>query len=177
MPKFLLVFLSLVFLNFSFYSQFRYSTKSKKAIKLLEAAQKAPGQTLDPKTRGPNYREGLLLLEQSLKKDPQFWEAHILSAQFNENLNNYQQAIFHYESALGINPEHSRYGSTHYYLSALYLAEAEYEKALKYADVFMKNPNASEEFLRNAKEIKQNASFAINALKNPIGFLTVEYSR
>jgi outer membrane protein OmpA-like peptidoglycan-associated protein/tetratricopeptide (TPR) repeat protein len=170
MPKFLLVFLSLVFLNFSFYSQFRYSTKSKKAIKLLEAAQKAPGQTLDPKTRGPNYREGLLLLEQSLKKDPQFWEAHILSAQFNENLNNYKQAIFHYESALGINPEHSRYGSTHYYLSALYLAEAEYEKALKYADVFMKNPNASEEFLRNAKEIKQNASFAINALKNPKNF-------
>ena len=170
MPKFLLVFFSLVFLNFSFYSQFRYSTKSKKAIKLLEAAQKAPGQTLDPKTRGPNYREGLLLLEQALKKDPQFWEAHILSAQFNENLNNYKQAIFHYESALRINPEHSRYGSTHYYLSALYLAEAEYEKALKYVDVFMKNPNASEEFLRNAKEIKQNASFAINALKNPKNF-------
>ena len=170
MPKFLLVFFSLVFLNFSFYSQFRYSTKSKKAIKLLEAAQKAPGQTLDPKTRGPNYREGLLLLEQALKKDPQFWEAHILSAQFNENLNNYKQAIFHYESALQINPEHSRYGSTHYYLSALYLAEAEYEKALKYVDVFMKNPNASEEFLRNAKEIKQNASFALNALKNPKEF-------
>lgn len=170
MPKFLLVFFSLVFLNFSFYSQFRYSTKSKKAIKLLEAAQKAPGQTLDPKTRGPNYREGLLLLEQALKKDPKFWEAHILSAQFNENLNNYKQAIFHYESALQINPEHSRYGSTHYYLSALYLAEAEYEKALKYVDVFMKNPNASEEFLRNAKEIKQNASFAINALKNPKNF-------
>ncbi len=170
MPKFLLVFFSLVFLNFSFYSQFRYSTKSKKAIKLLEAAQKAPGQTLDPKTRGPNYREGLLLLEQALKKDPKFWEAHILSAQFNENLNNYKQAIFHYESALQINPEHSRYGSTHYYLSALYLAEAEYEKALKYVDVFMKNPNASEEFLRNAKEIKQNASFAINALKNPKEF-------
>ena len=104
MPKFLLVFFSLVFLNFSYYSQFRYSTKSKKAIKLLEAAQKAPGQTLDPKTRGPNYREGLLLLEQALKKDPQFWEAHILSAQFNENLNNYKQAIFHYESALQINP-------------------------------------------------------------------------
>ena len=170
MPKFLLVFFSLVFLNFSFYSQFRYSTKSKKAIKLLEAAQKAPGQTLDPKTRGPNYREGLLLLEQALKKDPQFWEAHILSAQFNENLNNYKQAIFHYESALQINPEHSRYGSTHYYLSALYLAEAEYEKALKYVDVFMKNPNASEDFLRNAKEIKQNASFALNALKNPKDF-------
>ena len=170
MPKFLLVFFSLVFLNFSFYSQFRYSTKSKKAIKLLEAAQKAPGQTLDPKTRGPNYREGLLLLEQALKKDPKFWEAHILSAQFNENLNNYKQAIFHYESALQINPEHSRYGSTHYYLSALYLAEAEYEKALKYVDVFMKNPNASEDFLRNAKEIKQNASFAINALKNPKNF-------
>jgi outer membrane protein OmpA-like peptidoglycan-associated protein/Tol biopolymer transport system component len=170
MPKFLLVFIAILFLNFSFYSQFRYSTKSKKAIKLLEAAQKAPGQTLDPKTRGPNYREGILLLDQAIKKDPQFWEAHILSASFNENINNYKQAIFHYESALRINPEHSRYGSTHYYLSALYLAEAEYEKALKYVDVFMKNPNASEEFLRNAKEIKQNASFAINALKNPKNF-------
>jgi outer membrane protein OmpA-like peptidoglycan-associated protein len=170
MPKFLLVFISILFLNFSFYSQFRYSTKSKKAIKLLEAAQKAPGQTLDPKTRGPNYREGILLLDQAIKKDPQFWEAHILSAQFNENINNYKQAIFHYESALRINPEHSRYGSTHYYLSALYLAEAEYEQALKYADIFMKNPNASDEFLRNAKEIKQNASFAINALKNPKNF-------
>ena len=170
MPKFLLVFFSLVFLNFSFYSQFRYSTKSKKAIKLLEAAQKAPGQTLDPKTRGPNYREGILLLEQSLKKDPNFWEAHILSAQFNENLNLYPQAIFHYESALQINPEHSRYGSTHYYLSALYLAEGNYEKAIKYAEILMRNTNASDEFLKNAREIKENASFAINALKNPKSF-------
>lgn len=157
-------------LHFSTHAQFRYSTKSKKAIKLLEAAQRAPGESLDPKTRGPNYREGLLLLDQALKKDPQFWEAHLLSAQFNENLNLYTQSIYHYEIALSINPEHSRYGSTYYFLAALHLAEGNYDKALKYAEVFMKNPNASEEFLKNAKEIRLNANFASYSLKNPKQF-------
>jgi outer membrane protein OmpA-like peptidoglycan-associated protein/tetratricopeptide (TPR) repeat protein len=170
MPRILLLLFSILFLNFSLYSQFKYSTKSKKAIKLLEEAQKAPGASLDPKTRGPNYREGLVILQQSLKKDPNFWEAHILSAQFNMNLNLYKQAIYHYESALKLNPAHSRYGSTHYYLSILYLAEGNYEKAIKYANVLMKNSNASEEFLKNANDIKQNANFAIHALKNPKKF-------
>ncbi len=109
MPKILLLLFSILLINFSLYSQFKYSTKSKKAIKLLEEAQKAPGASLDPKTRGPNYREGLLILQQSLKKDPNFWEAHILSAQFNMKLNLYKQSIYHYESALKLNPEHSRY--------------------------------------------------------------------
>ena len=83
MLKVTILLFSILFIHLSSSAQFRYSTKSKKAIKLLVAAQKAPGESLDPKTRGPNYREGLFLLEQSLKKDPNFWEAHILSAQFN----------------------------------------------------------------------------------------------
>ena len=170
MLKVTIFLFSILFIHLSSSAQFRYSTKSKKAIKLLVAAQKAPGESLDPKTRGPNYREGLFLLEQSLKKDPNFWEAHILSAQFNESLNLYTQAIYHYESALKINPEHSIYGSTHYHLAALFLAEGAYDKALKYADIFLKNENAGEEFVRNAKIMQQNANFAILALKNPKSF-------
>ena len=170
MIKSLLLLFSFLFLTLQLHSQFHYSTKSKKAIKLLEEAQRAPGQTLDPKTHGPNYNGGLELLSAALKKDPNFWEAHILSAQYNENLNRYDQAIIHYEAALRINPEHSRSGSTLYFLAALHLAEGNYDKALRYADLFIKFPNANEELMPNAWAIKQNASFAQNAIKNPRDF-------
>lgn len=70
------------FLIFSFFltfqavfAQFPYSSTSKKAIKLFEAAQKAPTEKRNPQTGAPNYDEGIRLLNASLSKDPNFWEA------------------------------------------------------------------------------------------------------
>mgnify|MGYP000294609101 FL=1 len=94
-------------------AQFGYSTRSKKAIKLFEKAKKIPSESFDENTYEPNYKDAIQVLKQALQKDPNFWEAHLLSGEFHEYSNNYPLAIKHYEKALDINPLHSKSGSTY----------------------------------------------------------------
>ena len=61
-----------------------YSTTNKKAIVLFEEGQKAPSLTRNPLNGQPNYKEGLRLMEKALEKDPNFWEAHVVAAEFAE---------------------------------------------------------------------------------------------
>ena len=61
-----------------------YSTSNKKAIKLFEQGQREPSLSLDPKGNRPNYPKGLQYLNMALEKDPNFWEAHLLAAEFSE---------------------------------------------------------------------------------------------
>lgn len=151
-------------------AQYSYSTKSKKAAKLFKSAQEIPARQLDPKTHNPDYYSGLELLNQALEKDPNFWEAHILYAEYSKNLNDFNSAIIHYETALRVAPEHSRTGMTFYYLGALHLAEGNYGKALLYIKEFISHPDPNEDFMENAYAIRENAVFASEALLNPKSF-------
>ena len=54
-----LFFLSLFFIAACSNAQVKYSSSNKKAIKLFEQGQKAPGETLDPINHQPNYRAGI----------------------------------------------------------------------------------------------------------------------
>ena len=151
-------------------SQFPYSTKDKKAVKLFEKAQKAPRESFDPVTQGPNFKEGILLAEKAILEDPNFWEAHLLAAEFYESTLKYNEAISHYETALKINPNHSMSGNTHFYLAALQLALGHYDNALRNIQLFIQNPNASETLLNDAHKIRESSIFAKNELKNPKPF-------
>lgn len=147
-----------------------YSTTSKKAAKLFKQALEVPTQELDPNTGRLNYSAGIQLLEQALKKDPQFWEAEVLTAEYYKNLNNFKAAIKHYKQAVQINPSHSRTGMTYYYLGALNLAEGQYEEALKAIQVFISSPNSNREYMEKAYGIREHAQFASIAIKNPVSF-------
>jgi len=151
-------------------SQFPYSTKDKKAVKLFEKAQKAPRESVDPETQGPNYKEGIDLAEKAIEQDPNFWEAHVLAAELYERTLKYKEAITHYESAIKINPNHSMSGNTYFYLAALQLALGRHDDALRNIQIFIKNPNASEGLLNDAHKIRESAIFSKNALKNPKPF-------
>ena len=59
-------------------SQFPYSSKDKKAVKFFEKAQKAPNESVDSETQGPNFKEGIVLAEKAIEEDPYFWEAHLM---------------------------------------------------------------------------------------------------
>jgi outer membrane protein OmpA-like peptidoglycan-associated protein/tetratricopeptide (TPR) repeat protein len=161
-------FFSLVlFLGFS---QSGLSSKSKKAIKLFKEAQVLPTKQLDPVTHNPDFKSGIEILNKAIAKDPYFWEAYVLLAEYYKNLNQFPSAIKNYENALRIKPEHSRTGLTFYNLGALYLAEGNYEKALKYITGFISHPNANEDYLKDANGIKESAAFAIESMKNPRPF-------
>ncbi|MBM3186899.1 MAG: tetratricopeptide repeat protein, partial [Bacteroidetes bacterium] len=151
-------------------SQFAYSTKDKKAIKLFEKAQKAPRESVDPETQGPNYKEGIEIVEKAITEDPNFWEAHLLAAEFYERTRKYPEAIKHYESVLRINPNSVITVNSYFYVAALQLALGRHDDALRNVELFIRNPNASEGLLQDAHKIRESAIFAKNAIKNPKPF-------
>ncbi|MFM7723441.1 MAG: OmpA family protein [Bacteroidota bacterium] len=148
----------------------QYSSKSKKAIKLFKEAQVVPSQQIDLKTGYPDFNSGIQLLDKCLLKDPNFWEAYLLRAEFHLNVRNKTEAIADYENALRINPEHSRTGMTFYQLGDLYLDRGDYAKSLQYIQRFLKNPNANSDYLKLGKLIYESAIFSIDAIKNPVPF-------
>ena len=166
----LLILIAGSLLNACAQVQMKYSTKSKKAIKLFEKARNAPSQFADENTGKPNYQEGIKLLKQAVGKAPSFWEAQLLMAEFYEFDNNYPAAIKQYEIALNLNPLHSSSGATFCYLANLHLALGNYPDALRYCDLFIKNPNASKRLRTQVYLMRRSAEFAIHALANPKDF-------
>jgi len=167
----LLFFLVLTcFLSSCVKAQFGYSTKSKKAIKLFEKAKKIPSESYDENTFQPNYKDAIIVLKKALQKDPEFWEAQLLIGEFYEYTNDYPLAVKHYENAVEINPLHSKSGSTYCYLANLNLALGNYDASIRYADIFLKNPNASSVLSKETYKIKRSAEFARHAIKNPKPF-------
>lgn len=151
------------------YSQFTYSTKSKKAVKLYEKARLAPN-TLDPNTNLPDYNSGLVFLIKALDKDPNFVEAHLLKARYHEAQRNYTDAIKHYNTALTIKPDHSLISATNFDLASLQIAIGDYDNALKNIEIFLRNPEAPQKWFGSANKIQASAKFAKNAIQNPKPF-------
>ena len=135
--RFLLsLFFTILLFQLPVFAQFPYSSSSKKAIKLFEKGQKAPMELRNPQTGAPNYQEGILLLNAAIDKDPNFWEAYLLKAEFLEYQRKYADAAFCYKKALQIDPTHSISGSTHFYLAACQLTIGEYNDALQTISIF-----------------------------------------
>lgn len=166
----LLVVLSL---NACAQATFPYSTENKKAIKLFEQAQQAPTAQRNPQTGAPNYDAGVALLDQALSKDSNFWEAALLKAEFLDYQRKYAEAAKYYQRALNIDPSHSISGSTYFYLAACLITIGEYEEALKNINRFLQNPNAKENLVNQAYQMRACAEFSINAMAEPVEFKPV----
>jgi outer membrane protein OmpA-like peptidoglycan-associated protein/tetratricopeptide (TPR) repeat protein len=151
-------------------AQMTYSTKNKKAIELFEQARNEPGKSIDPKTHGPNFAGAIVLLEKALEKDPNFWEAHMVEAEMYEELNQPYKAIEHYRKALAINPNPTSGGGTYFYLGTLEYSVGEYENAIKNLTIFTQAKGAYPENIERAKQVINDCSFAIEAMKNPTQF-------
>lgn len=150
-----------------------FSTKNKKAIELFQQAQTEPNRTVDPITRGPNYRGGIALLEKALEKDPAFWEAHLMEAEFYELLGKNLEAIDHYRAAIKINPNHSPSGSTYFYLGTLEYAVGQYDNSIKSLSTYKEQKRAAPQYLATATQVIEDAKYAIEAMKNPIDYKPV----
>lgn len=148
----------------------RYSTTNKKAIQLFEQARQAPNQSIDYERRIPNFRAGIELAEKALTRDPNFWEAHLLLAEYREAYGEYTQAIKHYEAALRINPMHSSSGYTYYLLGSAQFAVGDYNGATKNLQVYVSNKNANQRMVNDAQNIIAKSEFAMKSIANPSKF-------
>ena len=147
-----------------------YSSQNRKAIKLYEKARQLASSSFDEVTMQPNYKSSIEVLKKAINKDSEFWEAQILIGEFYEYSYDYPKAIEHYEKAIEINPLPNKSGSTYFYLANLNLALGNYQKCIRYADIFLKIPSANPDFIQETYLIKRSAEFAKHALKNPKPF-------
>jgi len=162
---FLVLFCGIQTLSFS-----QFSTKNKKAIKLYKKAVDAPALQLDPRTQGPDFASALSYLDQALKKDPMFWEASLLMADYCRFTGQFSHAIQRYEQTLSINPQHSQNGQTYYWLANLYFKGGDYNNTLKYSKAFINHTNANPKYTNEAYFLRECALFSLDAIKNPIPF-------
>jgi outer membrane protein OmpA-like peptidoglycan-associated protein len=170
--KYVLIFVSVFFVVGCGMSQ-HYSTSNKKAIKLFEQALQAPNQSIDPVRRVPNFKAGIELAQKALSKDERFWEAHLLIAEYYENYREYEKAATHYEKALQINPMHSQTGSTYFYLGNALFQIADYAGAKKNMEFYSGVRNANPKMLKEANNIINKSTFALQALQNPSKFTPI----
>jgi outer membrane protein OmpA-like peptidoglycan-associated protein/Tol biopolymer transport system component len=172
MTKILHAFLMLFMLLSSACStaQMAYSTKDKKAIKFFEEGQKAPNLALDQRTGRPDYASGLAFMKKAIERDPNFWEAYVFAGEFCEYMGNRPDAIFYYEAALHLNPNHSSSGSTYFFLANLLFLEGDYNACLKNIEIFEKNRNANPDLLRESHKLRQNCDFSIQSIAHPLRF-------
>jgi outer membrane protein OmpA-like peptidoglycan-associated protein/tetratricopeptide (TPR) repeat protein len=169
MKSTLILFNILLLINLGL-SQQNYSTSNKKAISLFEEGQQIPTLKKDPRTGKPNYEEGIVYMKKALEKDPDFWEAHLMAGEFYEYSGKFDEAIFEYEEALRIDPNHSRSGSTYFFLGNLKYEKSDYDAAIILLNQFVSNRMANPEMVKKAYELIRSSEFASEAIKNPTKF-------
>lgn len=147
----------------------KYSTNKNRAIKLYEEAKSTPGQKMDPKTGGPDYRSAIELLKKAIDKDDEFLEAHQLIGEFYRLTNQTEEAVHHFKRSLEIEPRANLNGLLYFDIATLQLSNGEYEDAEKYFDMTLKgNHGAINPQIRESAEIhRESARFAQKSMKNP----------
>lgn len=167
--KHLLIILHILAFTACGIAQNQYSTSNKKAIGYFEEAMKAPNSRSEINGQ-PKYQEGIDLLLKAIEKDPKFWEAHLVVAEFYEALGKNKDAIIHFENALAINPNHSATGSTFFYLANSQQLIGDYDNAIKNLDYYINFRNANPDMVNQAYAMRENCIFARDAIKNPLPF-------
>lgn len=165
-----LFFLTLVLTSCSSVAQTKYSTKDKKAIKLYEDAIRIEVTHFDPRTQTVNYRAAITMLEQALKRDANFMEAHELIAELYMGYKEYDKTIFHLNKSIELRGGKSSSGYAHMLLARANHAKGNYEDALKNMEKYLNIGSSREKYTPEIKLFMESCEFAIYSKKNPVDF-------
>lgn len=146
-----------------------YSTDNKRAIKFFEEALEL-NRNVNPDTGEKNYKEITELLQKAIDKDENFSEAHRFLGNVYAESGEGKKSIVSYEKALQTNPNISPTGFIHYEIAKVGAFYGEYETAKRHAKLFIQNRRANPDYIPAAKKILENATFAAEAVKNPVDF-------
>ncbi|SDS76301.1 WD40-like Beta Propeller Repeat [Mucilaginibacter mallensis] len=155
----LLVFL--FFLSaFCYAQQEHYSTTDRDALNYYKSAN----QSIDDR----EFAIAIKQLQQALKADPNFIEAHLLLADVYRQQRQNKLAIEQYLAVTGINPDFSR--AIYLKLGSLEISEAQYAQAQMSLTKYLTYPNIADQDVRNAKKMLKDCEFSIEAIKHPVSF-------
>ncbi|MFL5730883.1 MAG: OmpA family protein [Cytophagaceae bacterium] len=162
--KYLCLITAIVFSSFASFAQ-QYSTTNKKAIKDFEE-----GQGL---LHLRKYKEGVVKLEEALKKDPNFAEAHTAVAYAYKDMGEEAKARPHFLKAGELKPDNKDYYNIYFICADYLLNEGNYAEAKKYLQkIITFNPN-NKAVMYKTNIMMGNCIFAEQALKHPLEFKPV----
>lgn len=145
----------------------RYTSSSKKAIKLYEAGRVCFGQ-IDHITgkRSLGCAESNLL--KAIEKDPTFSEAYSLLSNVYVKKGDLNKAVSYKEQMMTKTTKFSK--SEYFYLATMLMAQGEYQKVIEYSNKYLATRNANPRFVVKCQEYIRNSKFGINAKRNPVDF-------
>lgn len=141
------------------YSQKKYHTNSKKAIKQFEKALEF--------YQINNISKANFYINKAIEKDPNFLEAYLLLADISNSQNNIIDEEKYLIQAYHID---SKNEDALYFLANLYFNKNEYKRALKYFNELFKLNNIDEKIKKKSFLNKKLCEFRLKALKNPVSF-------
>ena len=153
-------FIILILFPAVLFSQEKYHSSSKKAVKHFEQALKA----FDSK----DDENALKSVNKAIKADNGFVEAYFMKAQIYKEREDYLNAILYFEQGLGINPEINPSG--YLTLARLEYNEGMYSEAMGHARDFLSIGIFNKVTAGEGEAFADLCSWAIEQVNNPVDF-------
>lgn len=147
----------------------QWSSKNKKAIKLVEQGMEAVGQ-INPYTGLPDYETAIMYIDKALEKDPLFIDAYFLKAEYCMSIGRNKDAIDAFRKIIEINPDVTTTGFIYFELGNLEFACGYYAEALVNLKKYKSMPGANPDNMAQTNYAIACCEFALNAIKNPVPF-------
>ncbi|NOQ71984.1 MAG: OmpA family protein [Crocinitomix sp.] len=169
MKNYSLLVLLLLFTACTLAQPGQWSTKSKKAIKLVEQGIEV-GRGYDHETGRFFYKEAIYYFDKAIAKDPNFVDAYMIKGDYAAKAGMNDVALDAYRKAIAINPSMTASGYEYYDLALLEWSVGEYAAALEHGKKFMTYKKANPDLLVETEWLIMNCEFAIKAIENPLPF-------
>ncbi|MGY4536371.1 outer membrane protein OmpA-like peptidoglycan-associated protein [Mucilaginibacter sp. UYNi724] len=164
MCKTYLLLILLVMLSVSVSAQQRpYSTTDKEAIKYFALANQSIDEHL--------YDEAITQLEQAIKADPKFVEAHAQLGDVLRMRRIYKPAIAQFLKVIELDPEYNR--SIYLKIGEVEITSAMYEPAQHHLEKYLTYPNITAQNQAYAQKLVADCKFSIQSLTRPVAFVPI----
>lgn len=142
---------------------YKYSTKSKSAIKSFEQAASA----YDYK----KYQEAVDLLNDAISKDDKFIEAHLMLGDVYADMRDFEKSAEHYQKVLDLDP--AFFPQNYYNLAKSEMQLERYESAKGHLEKFLTISKISPPLKLKAERLLATCTFAAEQVKHPVPFKPV----
>jgi outer membrane protein OmpA-like peptidoglycan-associated protein len=168
MKKLLLLLFFLTFILKVSFSQ-TYSVSDKKAITLFEKGL--------VEFNNNNKQGAISYYERAIARDPNFAEAYYRLGQVYDMAGRKDLGLINYEKAIKIAPELPATSLIYHILGISAFDRGDYAKAINLLDKYIVLAPKNLSLVKKSKKIMGNASFAIEAMKNPLKIAPVSLGK
>ncbi|MDQ3394338.1 MAG: OmpA family protein [Bacteroidota bacterium] len=138
------------------------STKNKKAISNYHESENYIIRK--------QYSKAVELLQESVKRDPKFAEAHLRLGTLYKSLDKPDLALLHFEKAVALKPDDMMFIGGYYALAEHYFSLGKYSNADEFLkNIISKNPQ-DPRIRKDVQNLQENVDFASENINKPLSF-------